>query len=106
MASFTVTKSGFLTDLTIYSGSPSTAPTDGDSINIGAYVVCCDKSIDFASVTSNGGTLQATNGNVLVQVDAATFTGKLGLRGSPQNIEWDGGLAAGKVKQGLGSNLT
>lgn len=64
------------------------APVAGDTINIGAFTIYCDYSLALASVVTNGGKLVPTNGNIELDITAATLTGHLKIDGSPGQLEY------------------
>lgn len=104
MASFSVTSSGKLSDVTIYAGPPTAAPaTSGDTITLGAFIVEADYTISIASLVTNGGTIIPGTGNITVTAIALTSLGTLGLliKGSYRNHEYLNSTS-GYASQGVG----
>lgn len=92
MATRTLTKTGFMSDPTIYSGAA--IPVDGDTIQFQGFTLWADYSLTGSGITiSNTATapsyLAPVNGNIIVNIaGTSTLTGKVYAQGSPGSIEY------------------
>jgi hypothetical protein len=97
MATRTATKSGLLTDETVWGAA---APVDGDTMDIAGFTIIANKSVALASLISNGGSIVPIRGHE-IDITAATLTGHLKITGPARSYEYTN-ATAGLTGQGVG----
>lgn len=92
MATRTMTKTGYCSDVSIWSGG--VIPVDGDTIQFQGFTLWADYSLTGSGITiSNTATapsyLAPVNANIIVNIaGTSTLTGKVYAQGSPGSIEF------------------
>lgn len=100
MATRTATKSGFMSDTTVWGAA---APVAADTVVLNGFVIYADYSVALANVTSTTGSkLIPINGNIVLTITAVTATNPLVIQGSPASVENTNGTAAGYSAKGVG----
>jgi hypothetical protein len=100
MATRTATKSGFMSDTTVWGAA---APVAGDTIVLAGFTIYADYSVALANITSvTGSTIIPINGNIQLTVTAFTATNPLIIQGGPAYVENTNGTPAGLVAKGTG----
>lgn len=104
MATRTLTKSGFLTDTTIYSGA--VIPVTGDTVDLAGFDIYANKSFTGSGlIFANSGAQDAhvilTAADININVPSfGTLTNKVIFQGSPSRIENNNNTPAGLSAKG------